>query len=837
MKKTLYPVLVLVWLAVPLMAAARKNDHVGTVSPTIVTAAQKNAPVLSSVSPTSAVAGGGSFTLTATGSNFSSASIVQWNGASIKITRASATQLCASVPSADIARAGKANITVYNPGKLGGTSRSVIFTITTPSSLKVSTLSVPSAIVHSKYSANLSATGGAGAYTWSPYPSGEALPPGLQLTSTGTLTGTPTTAGTYPFGVQVRDSANHEATKSYSMTVTTPLVVSTLSVPSAIVRSKYSANLTATGGTGAYTWSPYPSGEALPPGLQLTSIGTLTGTPTTGGTYPFGVQVIDAGNNAATKSYSMAVVSSTTASSLEVLTLSVPGAIVGSKYSANLTATGGTGAYTWSPYPSGEALPPGLQLTSIGTLTGTPTTAGTYPFGVQVIDSANNEATQSYNMTVASSTAGCGAGTNNSQCGNVSDPYAGHGAPTANATITSCGELNPPSSGYVYRLTADIGSDPTTACLTWYYSYPFVLDLNGYTVTGMIAGAANPYGFTIMNGTVNCNSVSTGCIDVQQGNSPTAYDSIHHLTLNQAALGGRCINFNQENAYTSVSTRYIQIYNVQGTLPNSLEGDDRSYLIWVDGAGTVPAEVWNATVSPGANLNAFQGITMYQTVGSYVHNNYIVLPPPAYDTGAYDTDRAILFDCEGKVGSPCGSNVAAYNQIVADYNRSLRVRAEVGDVIHDNAITDCRYADASGGCIHIGDTDADTEATAAEIYSNTIELNSGYGIMLGGSSYEQANVHDNTVTCYQGNCSNVTWFALTLCTEPSYPHPIAAGSLRVKNTTFPSNWGSINAVMSCGPPGNAAYTCGDPSNVDAATVTYCNTGTLVGNGTMTQSCP
>jgi hypothetical protein len=482
-------------------------------------------------------------------------------------------------------------------------------------------------------------------------------------------------------------------------------------------------------------------------------------------------------------------------------------------------------------------LPPGLQLTSIGTLTGTPTTAGTYPFGVQVIDSANNEATQSYNMTVASSTAGCGAGTNNSQCGNVSDPYAGHGAPTANATITSCGELNPPSSGYVYRLTADIGTDPTTACLTWYYSYPFVLDLNGYTVTGMIAGAANPYGFTIMNGTVNCNSVSTGCIDVQQGNSPTAYDSIHHLTLNQAALGGRCINFNQENAYTSVSTRYIQIYNVQGTLPNSLEGDDRSYLIWVDGAGTVPAEVWNATVSPGANLNAFQGITMYQTVGSYVHNNYIVLPPPAYDTGAYDTDRAILFDCEGKVGSPCGSNIAAYNQIVADYNRSLRVRAEVGDVIHDNAITDCRYADASGGCIHIGDTDADTEATAAEIYSNTIELNGGYGIMLGGSSYEQANVHDNTVTCYQGNCSNVTWFALTLCTEPSYPHPIAAGSLRVKNTTFPSNWGSINAVMSCGPPGNAAYTCGDPSNVDAATVTYCNTGTLVGNGTMTQSCP
>jgi hypothetical protein len=419
----------------------------------------------------------------------------------------------------------------------------------------------------------------------------------------------------------------------------------------------------------------------------------------------------------------------------------------------------------------------------------------------------------------------------------VGDPYAGQGPPTPNATITGCGELNPPNSGYVYQLTADIGTDPTTACLTWYYGYTFVLDLNGYTVTGMIAGAMNPYGLIIMNGTVNCNSSSTGCIDVMQGSGPAAYDRIHHLTLNQAALGGRCINFNQENTYAPVSTPYLQIYNVQGTLPDDLEGDDRSYLIWVSGAGTVAAEVWNVTFSPGANLNAFQGITMYETQGSYVHNNYIILPHPAYDTSAYDTDRGILFDCEGKVGSPCGSNIAAYNQIVTDYNRAIRVRAEVGDVIHDNVISNCRYADAGGSCIHIGGPDAYTEATAAEIYSNTIELNDGEGILLDGSSYETANVHDNTVTCYLGDCSSVSWFAFTLCTEPSYPSSIAAGSLTVKNTTFPSAWGSINPVLSCGPPGNAAYTCGDPSNADAATVTYCNTGTVVGNGAMTQSCP
>jgi hypothetical protein len=135
----------------------------------------------------------------------------------------------------------------------------------------------------------------------------------------------------------------------------------------------------------------------------------------------------------------------------------------------------------------------------------------------------------------------------------------------------------------------------------------------------------------------------------------------------------------------------------------------------------------------------------------------------------------------------------------------------------------------------VGGTDVYPEATAAEIYSNTIELNDGEGIFLEASSYHTANVHDNTVTCYLGNCSNAGWFAYTLSEEPGYPDPIAGPILTVKNTTFPSNWGGRNAVMSCGPPGNSAYTCGIPGN--AASVTYCNAGRVVGNGAMTQSCP
>ncbi len=69
--------------------------------------------------------------------------------------------------------------------------------------LIVTTQSLPSATVGSPYSATLTATGGLPPYTWSII-SG-SLPPGLSLDTSGNITGTPTTPGTYNFTVQVVD--------------------------------------------------------------------------------------------------------------------------------------------------------------------------------------------------------------------------------------------------------------------------------------------------------------------------------------------------------------------------------------------------------------------------------------------------------------------------------------------------------------------------------------------------------------------------------------------------------------------------------------------------------
>jgi len=86
-------------------------------------------PILSSVSPTAAAAGGAGFTLTANGTGFMSGSTVHWNGAARATAFVSGTQLTAVIPASDIASAGTAQVTVVSPTPGGGSSSPVTFTI------------------------------------------------------------------------------------------------------------------------------------------------------------------------------------------------------------------------------------------------------------------------------------------------------------------------------------------------------------------------------------------------------------------------------------------------------------------------------------------------------------------------------------------------------------------------------------------------------------------------------------------------------------------------------------------------------------------------------------
>ena len=103
---------------------------------------------------------------------------------------------------------------------LSGTSNwsAVLATFAAEAAPVVTTTSLPQGVQKASYSATLSAAGGAAPYTWT-LRSG-ALPAGLSLaTTSGVVSGTPTTTGTSNFTVQLKDANAQTATRALSITI------------------------------------------------------------------------------------------------------------------------------------------------------------------------------------------------------------------------------------------------------------------------------------------------------------------------------------------------------------------------------------------------------------------------------------------------------------------------------------------------------------------------------------------------------------------------------------------------------------------------------------------
>ena len=165
--------------------------------------------------------------------------------------------------------------------------------------------------------------------------------------------------------------------------------------------------------------SAHDSGEffvasgTVPPGTLVRSQGLagsgtiLGGTPTTAGTYTFTVSGTDnSGISIAPMTHQITVVGNFQPPPLTINGSSVlPSGTAGTEYANVFSVSGGSIPYTWS-VQSGQ-LPPGLALTSDITLSqtgdhlsGTPTTAGTFTFTMQVTDGQGNHASQQFSLTI-----------------------------------------------------------------------------------------------------------------------------------------------------------------------------------------------------------------------------------------------------------------------------------------------------------------------------------------------------------------------------------------------------------------------------------------------------
>ena len=267
------------------------------------------------------------------------------------------------------------SVTATDSNGLAGTRNYGITVV--PAATLVVTTALPIATAQQSYSHQIDVTGGSGTYTFVRI-SG-ALPPGLTLSASGQITGTPTATGAYGFALDISDGTD-TVTSSFTLNVVAPTITVTPTTPPATFGAAYYGSVTATGGTGPYSFDV--ASGTLPAGISLNAVtGTLVGTASPAGTFNAVIRATDDNGFTGT-----APVTFTIAPLTVVVAGTLPEAIRNLAYAANVTASGGTQPYIFTV--TDGALPSGLTLATDGTISGTPTAIVTSSFTVAATDSS-----------------------------------------------------------------------------------------------------------------------------------------------------------------------------------------------------------------------------------------------------------------------------------------------------------------------------------------------------------------------------------------------------------------------------------------------------------------
>ena len=241
-----------------------------------------------------------------------------------------------------------------------------------------------------------------------------ALPPGLTLSASGLIDGTPTTRGTFAGAVTASNGIVPDSTQAFSIPIGGDApVCSAFPIESLTVGTGISFAFTCTG-TAPITYSV--SAGALPDGLQLSADGGITGTPTREGTFRGTFTISNGIPPEVTQDFAILIY---TPEPPAFTSLPPPGGPVGTPYRFTYTATGSP-AISYSV--TAGALPPGLSLSVEGVLSGTPTTTGTYTGTVTASSGTPPDVTQDFSITIVEAapviTSGAAVG------GTVGTPYA-----------------------------------------------------------------------------------------------------------------------------------------------------------------------------------------------------------------------------------------------------------------------------------------------------------------------------------------------------------------------------------------------------------------------------
>ncbi|MEA2166132.1 MAG: hypothetical protein QOK37_4259 [Thermoanaerobaculia bacterium] len=385
--------------------------------------------------------------------------------------------------------------------------------------ITVTNPSVSVGVVGQAFSQSFSQSGAIGGATFS-LASG-TLPSGLTLSASGVLSGVPMQTGTFPITVTVTDGNGCSGTGPvYNLIINCQTI--TVAAPANLtgtVGVAYSEQFTQSGGIGAVTFT---LSGTLPAGLSFASDGTLSGTPTQGGSFPITVTATD--SNGCTGSVSV-----TLTIGCQTITVTNPGVssgTAGTPFSQTFTQSGANGTATFS-LASGT-LPSGLTLSSSGVLSGTPSQTGSFPITVKVTDSNGCTGTgPTYNLVISCQviTVTNPAVTNGTVGTAFSQTFTQSGA-IGTATFTTSSTL---PTGLSLSSSGVLSGTPTQSGT--FNIVVTVTDSNGCTGTG------STYTLTIACQTITVTnpSTNTGTVDAAFSQTFTQSGAIGSATFSTSS--------------------------------------------------------------------------------------------------------------------------------------------------------------------------------------------------------------------------------------------------------------------------------------------------------------
>lgn len=331
---------------------------------------------------------------------------------------------------------------------------------------------------------------------------------------TGSATITPAYPGTYTYGLTCGGSESGTTTVTIGGAAALTILTQP-TLPTAYANVPYNQTIAVSGGVQPYTFSV--STGSLPAGLSLNaSTGVISGTPANTGISTFTIKVTD--SNASGAATTTANFDLTVVQKLALANTALPDGRIGTAYSQQLDATGGTPPYTFS-VAANSTMPAGLSLSASGLVSGTPTVAAANTFAVVIKDSASQSINANVTLTIDPLLSSSGILTlnpNSISVGgstvatlNITTP-SGSPAMTGTVQFTAngipLGSPVTPTNGVATLTTPAFNSSGTVVIAAFYSGDPNFLAL-GYPAQNLTVSVAAQPAISISPGTA---SVATG---------------------------------------------------------------------------------------------------------------------------------------------------------------------------------------------------------------------------------------------------------------------------------------------------------------------------------------